>query len=94
MKTVTAKEFQSNHAKIVAAAQAGEVFQVTRHRKPIVTITPVNPVALKKPLRGSYEAFQASLSQTLQATGDLRQLGYKELRDKMMAAKHGSPSSQ
>ncbi len=90
MKTITAKEFQTNHAKIVAAAQDGETFQVTRHRKPIVTIAPVDPVSAdKKPPRGSYEAFQESLKYTVKSTGDLQALSYKELRDRMMEDKYG-----
>jgi antitoxin (DNA-binding transcriptional repressor) of toxin-antitoxin stability system len=90
-KIVTTKEFQRNSAAIFRAVKAGQPYQVTFHRKPVVNLTPaVKPKpATKPPRRGSHEAFLESLEHTVQATGDLYNLSYKELRARMIEEKHG-----
>jgi len=89
MKTITAKEFQENHAGIVKAAREGQSFEITFHRKPVARLVPVDPSGQKKPKPGSYEAVLASLQHTIQSTGDLHDLSYKELRGRMIEEKYG-----
>lgn len=91
-KIITAKEFQRNRPDILKAVKAGQSFQVTFHRKPVANITPAvkaGSAATKPPKRGSHEAFLESLKHTQQATGDLYNLSYKDLRDRMMEEKYG-----
>lgn len=90
MKTITAKEFQLNHAKVVRDVQNGQPVQVTFHRQPIIQLIPIPQKSVaQKPKRGSYAAFLESLKYTVKATSDLQTLSYKELRDKMMEDRHG-----
>jgi antitoxin (DNA-binding transcriptional repressor) of toxin-antitoxin stability system len=91
-KIITAKEFQRNRGNILKAVREGQSFQVTFHRKPVANITPAvkpNAKTTTKPERGTYAAVLESLKHAQQATGDLYNLSYKELRDRMMEEKYG-----
>jgi antitoxin (DNA-binding transcriptional repressor) of toxin-antitoxin stability system len=91
-KVITAKEFQQNRPNILKAVSEGQSFRVTFHRKPVADIIPVankSKAAIKKPRRGTHAAILESLKHTQQATGDLYNLSYKELRDRTMEEKYG-----
>jgi antitoxin (DNA-binding transcriptional repressor) of toxin-antitoxin stability system len=91
-KVITAKEFHRNPAAILNAAKAGQSFQVTYHRKPSVKIEPIakaKPATKAAPKRGTHAAFLESLKHIQPATGDLYDLSYKELRDRMLEEKYG-----
>ena len=89
MKTITAKELQQNQSAVLKDVAAGQEYQVTFHKRPIVKLTPMRKPQAKKLLPGSHAAFLESLKYTMQATGDLRDLGYKELRARAIEDKHG-----
>lgn len=89
MKTITAKDFQIQHSSILKRVAKGDEYEVTFHRKPLVRLVPVLQRATKKAQEGSLEAFLQSLQHTVTAKGDLRNLSYKELRNRMMTEKYG-----
>lgn len=89
MKTITAKEFQLNHARVLRDVRSGQSFQVTFHRQPIATLVPAAKPVSQKPKRGSYDAIVESLKYTSPGQGDIMNLSYKKLRDKMIEDKYG-----
>ena len=89
MKIITAKEFRRRQSQIIKEVAAGQSYQLTYHRQPLVNLTPVKTVKATKPRRGSREAFLESLKHTVQSTGDLHDLSYKELRAQMNEEKYG-----
>jgi antitoxin (DNA-binding transcriptional repressor) of toxin-antitoxin stability system len=89
MKTITAKEFQLQHATILKQVAAGHEYEVTFHKKSLVRLVPVQAKLVSSPLKGSREAFLQSLKHTVQSSGALHNLHYKELRKRMIATKYG-----
>lgn len=90
MKAITAKELQTRQSAILKEVAAGTTYQVTFHRKPFVILSPAKKPNSAQPTPGSREAFLESLNHTVKATGDLQNLGYKELKHRMMADKYGN----
>ena len=88
MKVISAKEFQVRHASVLKEVASGQEYQVTFHRKPMVTLSPTLKPADDRALPGSKAAFLESLKYTVPATGELRDLSYKELRQRMMVEKY------
>lgn len=90
MNTVTAKEFRKRQSSILKEVASGKTYAITFHKKPMVTLTPAQPVKPTRPVPGSYEAFLDSLKYTTHVTGDMHTLSYKELRAKKMDDKYGA----
>ena len=88
MKTVTAKEFQLQHASILREVAKGHEYEVTFHRKPIAQLIPVNRNTIKKTVPGTLNSFMNSLQYSVQSSGDIHDLAYKELRKKMVTEKY------
>ncbi len=91
MKTITAKELQTNSSAIVKGLAEGQEYQITFHRRPIGRLTPINPKSANRPEPGSKQAFLRALQHTAKGDvpDDFRRLSYKQLRDRMMEEKHG-----
>ncbi len=89
MKTITAKEFQRNHASIVKEVANGHKYEVTFHRKPIIELIPKFKKTTKDTEPGSHSALVKSLSYTRPVKGDLYDLPYKQLRKNLLNQKYG-----
>jgi antitoxin (DNA-binding transcriptional repressor) of toxin-antitoxin stability system len=89
MKTVTAKEFQRQHASIVRDVANGHEYEVTFHRKPLIKLVPTVKVTTKTLEPGSHSALIESLNYTILIKGDLKDLPYKQLRNQALARKYG-----
>jgi antitoxin (DNA-binding transcriptional repressor) of toxin-antitoxin stability system len=89
MKTVSAKEFQTRQSAILKKVAGGESYQVTFHRKPFVILSPAQKSKANQLKPGSREAFRESLNHTVKASGDLQNLSYKQLKQRMMNDKYG-----
>lgn len=88
MQTISAKELQTKSSAIIKGLREGREYQITFHRRPVGRLVPENK-SPKKPRPGSREAVLKSFNHTVQATGDLYNLSYKELRSRMMEEKYG-----
>jgi prevent-host-death family protein len=89
MKTITAKDFQLKQASVLKEVAAGQEYEVTFHRKPIARLIPASPHSDASPKPGTRAAFENSLKYTIKSQGDLHELSYNQLRDKMMEDKYG-----
>ncbi len=89
MKTITAKDFQRNHATIVKEVAGGNEYEVTFHRRPLIKLVPAIKQKPAKPEPGSHEALIESLQYTLSLKGELYNLSYKQLRDQLLSQKYG-----
>lgn len=90
MKTITAKEFQRNHASIVKDVANGHEYEVTFHRKPLIKLVPISTTSIEEAEPGSRAAVMNSLRYTLPARGELYDLPYKQLRDRLLNKRHGA----
>jgi len=90
MKTITAKEFQRQHASIVKAVAEGNEYEITFHRKPIIKLLPIQKKEKDKLEPGSHAALIESLNSTVNSNGDIYDLPYKQLRKRMLNQKYGS----
>ena len=90
MKTVTAKDFQLHHSSIVKDVANGHEYEVTFHRKPLIKLVPVFKTPTKNLDPGSRDAFIKALQYTASSKGDLYDLPYKQLRDRMLKQRYGS----
>ena len=90
MKTITAKEFQRNHASIVKEVADGHEYEVTFHRKPLIKLVPISTTSVKEAAPGSRAAVIKSLRYTLSAKGELHDLPYKQLRERLLKKRHGA----
>ena len=90
MKTITAKEFQRNHASIVKEVANGHEYEVTFHRKPLIKLVPISITNARKAAPGSREAVINSLRYTLPTKGEPHELPYKQLRGKLLKQRHGA----
>jgi prevent-host-death family protein len=90
MKTITAKEFQLKHSSIVKEVAQGHEYEVTFHRRPLIKLVPVSKKSAKNPQPGSHAAVLNSLRYSVQSKGDIHDLPYKELRNRMLSRKHES----
>jgi len=88
MKTITAKEFQLRHAAVVKEVAGGREYEVTFHRSPRIKLVPINKTT-KRLKPGTRDAFLRSLQNTVRSTGDVHDLAYKELRNRMLSKKYG-----
>jgi len=89
MKTITAKEFQRNHASIVKEVADGHEYEVTFHRKPLIKLVPISTTNIKEAAPGSRAAILNSLRYTLPTKGELHDLPYKQLRERLLKKRHG-----
>jgi prevent-host-death family protein len=89
MKTITAKEFQLKHSSIVKEVAEGHEYEVTFHRKPLIKLVPAFKKVSKIPEPGSHAALIESLRFTVSSKGELHDLAYKELRNRMLDQKYG-----
>jgi len=90
MKIITAKEFQRQHASIVREVASGNEYEVTFHRKPVIKLVPIQKRVEKAYEPGSYAALIESLNNTVNSKGDIYNLPYKQLRNRMLNQKYGS----
>jgi antitoxin (DNA-binding transcriptional repressor) of toxin-antitoxin stability system len=90
MKTITAKDFQLHHSSIVKDVANGHEYEVTFHRKPLIKLVPVSKAPSKNLEPGSRGAFIKALQYTASSEGDLYDLPYKQLRDRMLKQRYGS----
>ena len=90
MKTITAKEFQRQHASIVKEVASGNEYEITFHRKPIIKLVPIQKRVEKAHEPGSYLALIKSLNNTVNSKGDIYNLPYKQLRNRMLNQKYDS----
>jgi prevent-host-death family protein len=90
MKTITAKEFQRQHASIVKEVASGNEYEITFHRKPIIKLVPIQKKAKKVHEPGSYVALIESLDNTVKSKGDIQNIPYKQLRKRMLNQKYVS----
>ena len=90
MKTITAKEFQRNHASIVKEVADGHEYEVTFHRKPLIKLVPISATGVKEATPGSRAAVINSLRYTLPAKGELHDLSYKQLRERLLKRRYGA----
>jgi antitoxin (DNA-binding transcriptional repressor) of toxin-antitoxin stability system len=90
MKTITAKDFQLHHSSIVKDVADGNEYEVTFHRKPLIKLISVSKKVTKVPEPGSREALTKALNYTSSSKGDLYDLPYKQLRDRMLKQRYGS----
>ncbi len=88
MKTITAREFQRNHASIVKEVAHGREYEVTFHRKPLIKLVPIRKNASATTAPGSRMSLVNSLHYTLPSTGDLHNLSYKQLRNRLLHTKY------
>ena len=89
MRTITAKDFQRNHAAIVKEVASGNDYEVTFHRKPLIKLVPLFKPKITKSEPGSHEALVESLRYTLPLKGELYDLPYKQLRERLLSQKYG-----
>lgn len=89
MKTITAKDFQRNHATIVKEVASGNEYEVTFHRRPFIKLVPSARQGPAKPAPGSHEALMDSLQYSLPLKGELHDLPYKQLRNRLLSQKYG-----
>jgi prevent-host-death family protein len=88
MITITAKEFQRQHASIVKEVANGSEYEITFHRKPVIRLVPIHKRAAEAPEPGSHEALIESLNHTVNAKGDIYSLPYKQLRKRMLSQRY------
>lgn len=89
MKTITAKEFQRNHASIVKEVASGNEYEVTFHRKPLIKLVPLSTTIAEVVVPGSKTAVLNALHYTLPTKGKLYSLPYKQLRGRTLQKRHG-----
>ena len=90
MRTITAKEFQRQHASIVKEVADGNEYEVTFHRKPVIKLIPIQKRVEKVHKPGSHAAFIESLHNTVNSKGDIHDLPYKQLRKRTLSKKYDS----
>jgi len=90
MKTITAKEFQRNHASIVKEVANGHEYEITFHRKPLIKLVPISTANAKQAAPGSRAAVINALRYTLPTKGELHDLPYKQLREHLLENRHGA----
>ena len=90
MKTITAKDFQLHHSSIIKDVADGHEYEVTFHCKPLIKLISVSKKATKNPEPGSRDAIIKALQYTAPSKGDLYDLPYKQLRDRMLKQRYGS----
>jgi len=90
MKTITAKDFQLHHSSIVKDVAEGHEYEVTFHRKPVIKLVPVTKKTAITAEPGSRDAIIKSLQHSASSKGDLYDLPYKQLRDRMLKQRYGS----
>lgn len=88
MKTVTAKEFQRNHASIVKEVANGHEYEVTFHRKPLIKLVPIAIADNDEAEPGTRAAVIASLDYTFPSKGELYDLPYKQLRGRLLQQRY------